>query len=168
MQRQEPRHLSVIALAPFQSMHHVPQFELGKAITMKDDLRYNALQNADAHSDSSSTEVEDWDTEGDVKSPPRKTLWTRARAFKWLLDTGLLLVIFGLLVERQWRHHTNSHAFELAGDVTGFAPKFTQQITTFKPDPVFAPENASEFWSQETQHAWLNIVPGMLNPDPWS
>jgi hypothetical protein len=156
------------ALAPFQSMHHIAQFELGKAITMKDDLRYNALQNADAHSDSSSTEVEDWDTEGDVKPPPRKTLWTRARAFKWLLDTGLLLVIFGLLVERQWRHHTNSHAFELAGDVTGFAPKFTQQITTFKPDPVFAPENASEFWSQETQHAWLNIVPGMLNPDPWS
>jgi hypothetical protein len=31
---------------------------------------------------------------------------------------------------------------------------------TFKPDPVFAPENASDFWSPDTQQAWLDIVPG--------
>lgn len=35
----------------------------------------------------------------------------------------------------------------------------SQQIVSFKADPVFAPENASEFWSKETQQAWLDIVP---------
>ncbi|KAL1591908.1 hypothetical protein SLS60_011500 [Paraconiothyrium brasiliense] len=35
----------------------------------------------------------------------------------------------------------------------------SQQIVGFKPDPIFAPENASDFWSIETQQAWLDIVP---------
>lgn len=26
-------------------------------------------------------------------------------------------------------------------------------------DPIFTPENASDFWSMETQQAWLDIVP---------
>ncbi|KAH3954545.1 hypothetical protein HBH98_071770 [Parastagonospora nodorum] len=148
------------ASLPFKPSHGVAQLELGEATTMKDDLRYNALRNADARSESSNTEVEDWDTEeGDVKLSRRRTLWKKVKAWKWLLDTGLLLIIVVLLVEERWRHSSKSPAFQLAGDITGFAPEFSQQIVTFKPDPVFAPENASEFWSRETQHAWLDIVP---------
>lgn len=148
------------ALAPFRSTHDLSKLDLGEATTMKDDLRYDALRNADARSESSSTEVEDWDTEADVKPRRRTTFWAKMKAWKWLVDTGLLLVIIGLLVERQWKHHAKGHAFELAGDISGFAPKFSQKLTTFKPDPVFAPENATEFWSNETQRAWLDIVPG--------
>jgi hypothetical protein len=151
------------AFAPFKSTHDVSQLELGEDATMKDDLRYNALRNIDARSESSSTEVEDWDTEGDEKLRTRRTIWARIKAWKWLLDTSLLLIIVGLLLDRRWKPHNKSHAFELAGDITGFAPQFAQQIVQFKPDPIFAPENASEFWSKETQHAWLNIVPGTSN-----
>lgn len=145
--------------APFKSAHDVSQLEPSEATKMKDDLRYNALRNVDARSESSHTEVDDWDTEAEVKTS-RRTWWKRVKAWKWLLDTGLLLVVVGLLVERRWRHSSKSHTFELAGDITGFAPEFAQQIVQFKPDPIFVPENASEFWSKETQHAWLDIVPG--------
>ncbi|KAL5115067.1 hypothetical protein ACEQ8H_007042 [Pleosporales sp. CAS-2024a] len=125
---------------------------------MKHDLHYNSLCNVDAPSQSSSTEDADWDTEADMKPSRRRTWWSRVKAWKWLVDTALLLVVIGLLVERRPRR--TPAAFQLAGDITGFAPpEFSQQIVTFKPDPVFTPENASEFWSNETQKAWLDIVP---------
>jgi hypothetical protein len=153
---------SMSAFPPFKSTHDVSQ--LGESTTMKDDLRYNALRNIDARSETSNTEVEDWDTEADEKPRPKRTIWTRVKAWKWLLDTGLLLVIVGLLLDRRWNHHPKSHAFELGGDISGFAPHFSQQIVQFAPDPIFAPENAEEFWSNETQHAWLDIVPGASYP----
>jgi hypothetical protein len=152
------------AFAPFKSIHDVSQPSLGGNTTMKDDLRYNALRNIDARSESSTTDVEeDWDTEGGNHEKPRsrRTIWAKVKPWKWVLDTGLLLVIVGLLLDRR---RSTSHAFELSGDISGFAPKFGQQIVTFKPEPVFAPENASEFWSKETQHAWLDIVPGKPPP----
>jgi hypothetical protein len=40
--------------------------------------------------------------------------------YRWLLDTSLLLVIIGLLVERMWRQD-HGHRYEFAGDITGFA-----------------------------------------------
>ncbi|KAH7078047.1 hypothetical protein BKA63DRAFT_564594 [Paraphoma chrysanthemicola] len=129
---------------------------------MKDEQQYNVLHDVDSQSDGdSNTEVEDWDTEGHMKPARRKTIWRKLKASRWLVDTGLLLVIFGLLAEKRWKHspHSHSYEYELAGDVSGFAPTFSQQIVTFKPDPVFAPENASEFWTNATQRAWLDIVP---------
>ena len=127
---------------------------------MKDDHHYNSLPNLDDHSDSS-TEVGGWDTQAEGR-PGRRTLWSRGKAWRSLLDTSLLLIIVALLAERRWKHHSISHAFELAGDITGFAPKFSQEIKTFYPDMVFAPENASEFFSPETKQAWLDMVPGTV------
>lgn len=147
------------AFAPYKSTHDLSVIEFGSKPTMKDDTRYDALRNVDNHSDSS-TEVEDWDTEGDLRPRRRKTFWRKVKGYRWLLDTGLLLVIVGLLVEKRWKHTHKSHRFELAGDLTGFAPTFSQQIVSFKPDPVFAPEDARQFWSNETRQAWLDIVPG--------
>jgi hypothetical protein len=147
----------------YQSTHDISQLDLCESTTMKDDLRYNALRNIDARSESSNTEVDNWDTEEDAKPQQRKTLWRRIKAWRWLFETGLLLAILSLLVEKRIHHLQKSHAYELAGDITGFAPTFSQQVVTFKLDPVFAPENASEFWSKETQHAWLDIVPGTLH-----
>jgi hypothetical protein len=147
------------AFPPFKSTHDVLQ--IGETTTMKDDLRYNALRNIDVRSETSNTEVEeDWDTEAESKPRPKRTIWARIKAWKWLLDTSLLLVIVGLLLDRRWNPHSKTHAFELGGDISGFAPHFSQQIVQFAPDPVFAPEDAEEFWSNETQHAWLDIVPG--------
>jgi hypothetical protein len=134
---------------------------LSKDDILKTDPRYDALRAIDDHSDSN-TEVWDWDTEDVQPRRRRKTIWKRVKGHRWMLDTALLFVIVGLLVDKRWPRHTKSHLYELAGDVTGFAPTFSQQVISFKPDPVFAPEEPAEFWSNETQHAWLSIVPGML------
>jgi hypothetical protein len=152
------------AFAPYKSTHDVSMMSFAKEDTMKADQRYDALRNIDEHSDSS-TELGDWDTEDDVQPRRRKrTMWKRVKSSRWMLDTALLLVILGLLVEKRWQQHPESHLYELAGDITGFAPTFSQQIVSFKPDHVFAPEEPSEFWSNETQHAWLSIVPGTPFP----
>jgi len=149
------------AFAPHKSTHDVSIMAFATNDTLKPDQRYDALRNTDDHSDSS-TEVDDWDTEDAVRPRQRnKTVWKRLKGYRWILDTALLLVIVGLLVENRWQRHTKIHQYELAGDITGFAPTFSQQIVSFKPSSVFAPEDASEFWSNETQHAWLSIVPGM-------
>ncbi|KAF2267867.1 hypothetical protein CC78DRAFT_576410 [Lojkania enalia] len=127
---------------------------------MKDDQRYDDLHNIDAHSESS-TEVGDWDTEAESGLRRRRSgLWLRAKLHRWI-NTALLLVIFGLLAEKRWSKQNRyiDHQYEFAGDLTGFAPRFSQQIVSFKPDPRFVPENASAFWDQETQGAWLSIVP---------
>jgi hypothetical protein len=154
------------AFAPYKSTQDVAMMAFADEDTVKADQRYDALRNIDLHSDSS-TEVGDWDTEDAVQlRQRRKTVWKRVSAHRWMLDTALLLVIIGLLAEKKWQHHTKSHRYELAGDITGFAPTFSQQIVSFKPDPVFAPENPAEFWSNETQHAWLSIVPGTTSLHP--
>ena len=149
------------AFAPHKSTHDVSIMAFATNNPLKPDQRYDALRNTDDHSDSS-TEVDDWDTEDAVRPRRRrKTVWKRLKGYRWVLDTALLLVIVGLLVEKRWQKHAKSHQYELAGDITGFAPTFSQQIASFKPSSVFAPEDAAEFWSNETQHAWLSIVPGM-------
>jgi hypothetical protein len=128
--------------------------------TMKAGQRYNALRNMDGHSDLS-TKAGEYDVEDSVQPKRRKkTVWKRVKGYRWILGTALLLVIVGLLVEKRWQRHTKGHLYELARDITGFAPTFSQQIVSFKRDPVFAPEDPTEFWSNATQHAWLSIVPG--------
>ena len=124
--------------------------------------RYDALRNVVDDGDSSTEVDEDWDTENAVRPRRRRTtIWRWLRRYRWMLDTILLLVIVGLLVEKRWQRHVKSHVYELAGDITGFAPTFSQQIVKFEPSSVFAPEEPADFWSNETQHAWLSIVPGM-------
>ena len=110
------------AFAPYKSMHDVSQIEIGET-RMQNDQRYNALRNLDDQSDSS-TEVGDWEAEGDEKSRQirRRTFWGRLKRYRWLLDTSLLLVIVGLLAEKSWRH-SHGHQYEFAGDITGFAPE---------------------------------------------
>ncbi|KAF2115911.1 hypothetical protein BDV96DRAFT_612495 [Lophiotrema nucula] len=128
---------------------------------MKDDHRYDALRNGDNESDSS-TEGEEWDAEKTVRSRTRrKSVWTKAKRYRWVVDTALLLIIVGLLVEKRWKKHGHQkkHQYEFAGDLTGFAPQFSQQIVTFKPDERFSPEEPLAFFSNDTLNAWLSIVP---------
>ncbi|KAH7138998.1 hypothetical protein B0J11DRAFT_515805 [Dendryphion nanum] len=144
---------------PFQSTFNLSSLH-DESNKMKDDHRYDALRNLDNHSDSS-TEVEDWEPESEVqtrKSRRRKGFWRKLRSYRWVVDTALLLVVVGLLVEKRWKHH-KSHKYEFTGDLTGFAPKFSQQIVKFKPDSRFAPDDPGAFWDKETQQAWLSIVP---------
>ncbi|KAI2466003.1 hypothetical protein F4781DRAFT_407182 [Annulohypoxylon bovei var. microspora] len=81
------------------------------------------------------------------------------KEYWWMVDTFLLVVIIVLLLGSSWTGHSRYHLFEGGGDLTGFAPEFSQKITTFSPDPGFVPENTSEFFSRETKQKWLSLVP---------
>ncbi|KAI1489094.1 hypothetical protein F5X96DRAFT_642251 [Biscogniauxia mediterranea] len=129
---------------------------------------YHSIR-AEDHDDSS-TDVEETidlnEKDGDYMQDPSSSPWSKRRqmlaAFKehrWLIDTFLLLVIVALLLEKSWASRGQNHFFEGAGDITGFAPQFPQQVKTFAPDPVYMPENTSEFYSVETREKWLSLVP---------
>ncbi|KAL6702785.1 hypothetical protein ACN47E_000969 [Coniothyrium glycines] len=142
----------------------MPTSHLTTKDTLQDQHQYDAVQHEDTLSDSS-TEVDEWDPEMDPRPRSRRTrraTWRKLGRYRWMLDTALLVVTVGLLVEKRWNHDDKApaqHHYELAGDITGFAPRFSQQIVRFQPDAVFAPEDAAQFWSNETQQAWLSIVP---------
>lgn len=110
---------------PYKSTFNLHGTQIGTK--MKNDPKYDALRNLDNHSESS-TEVEEWDPESDVRPRRRKKgFWAKVKAWRWVIDTALLLVIFVLLAEKRWKSHKHhkSHRYELAGDLTGFAPQCT-------------------------------------------
>ena len=101
---------------------------------MKDEHEYDALRsdvdnNSRRHSrlSDSSTEVGESDTEQAIRPrrQKRRSLWKKVNRYRWVIDTALLFVIVGLLVERRWKTH-RSHEYELAGDISGFAPTCEQ------------------------------------------
>lgn len=112
---------------PFQSTLDISK--LGVAAKTKDDCRYDALRNLDSHSDSD-TDVEDWEEAAHTQRRQRKrsTLWRRLRPYQWISNTALLLVIIGLLVEKRWESD-KGQSYELAGDISGFAPTCTDPAT---------------------------------------
>ncbi|KAM7212464.1 protein of unknown function (DUF3328) domain containing protein [Rhypophila decipiens] len=136
------------------------------------DLRKDLETNDVRHSrdGSSLTEYDDedkahqhWQGSASGSSASTKTkcarFWETFKSFRSILDTVLLVVILVLLIERTGRQPAKPAEFEFAGDLTGFAPRFSQQIKTFVPDLGFIPENVSEFFSQQVQNKWLGLVP---------
>ncbi|KAF2805005.1 uncharacterized protein BDZ99DRAFT_425255 [Mytilinidion resinicola] len=129
---------------------------------MTPDTAYHPVRSSEPSA--SSTEIEesligeksDW-------HPPRALTrrgraWALLRSNWWIVDTSLILIILVLVAESRW-HGWQKQRYEFAGDVTGFAPRFSQQITKFGRDLSFVPENTSEFWSDAVQEKWLSIVP---------
>ncbi|TEA18565.1 Oxidase ustYa [Colletotrichum sidae] len=99
-----------------------------------------------------------------LQAPPRSGRHKACaffRSWRWLLDTALLLVIVGLLIERRYSQlPTYDKRLETTGDLTGFAPQFTQQITTFHPTTDFVPDEPGKlFTNSSIQDNWLSIVP---------
>lgn len=50
----------------------------------------------------------------------RRRIWSAVMSIRLLLDTLLLFVILGLLLEHGWQKPS---WFEMGGDITGFAPR---------------------------------------------
>lgn len=80
------------------------------------------------------------------------------KAHQWLVDAFLLLVVVILLSGRIWMHRRDRNYLEGNGDITGFAPAFSQQFRKSSPDPSVVLENTSEFFSRETREIWLGLV----------
>lgn len=111
-----------------------------------------------------------WDTEDFSHAPHtrrRKSWWRRCGSsmmLQGLLNTILLLLVLVLLLDRrrgQQQEQQRYGQFEGNGDITGFIPPVSQQITTFVPDMGFNPENSSDFFTQSVKEKWLSIVPSM-------
>jgi hypothetical protein len=62
-------------------------------------------------------------------SQRRQRLWSAVMSIRSLLDTVLLFVIVGLLLERDWQR---PGWFEIGGDITGFAPRSKPGILTIR------------------------------------
>lgn len=43
--------------------------------------------------------------------------------WRWLIDAGLVILVLGLLVDNTWQRRKDAGQQEIAGDITGFAPK---------------------------------------------
>lgn len=106
-----------------------------------------------------------WDELRHVHRPRRRAVWRgccSSLLLQGLLNTVLLVLVLALLVDRR-RHQDHPGQLEASGDMTGFIPAVAQQIKTFVPDWSFAPENSSDFFSDEVQEKWLSIVPSKLS-----
>lgn len=73
----------------------------------------------------------------------RQNLWRRFYlaicSLQGLLNTLLLLVILGLIVDRRWHRERHGH-FEGNGDITGFAPSYKSNPSQAEiPDHSAAP-----------------------------
>lgn len=138
------------------------------------------------HDDDSSTDVGDsvmgdshrhrdkiWDEEEEAadrmnlhRRTKGRSSWLRSRCsatmLQGLVNTFLLFVVLALLIDR--RRRSVDAFFEGAGDMTGVIPPAAQRIQSFVPDPGFAPENGSEFFTDAVQKKWLGIVPSKRGP----
>ncbi|KAK0384952.1 hypothetical protein NLU13_7431 [Sarocladium strictum] len=114
----------------------------------------------DSTDDESSAEMNDallrtkWRGE---KENQRSCFFKAMNAWRSVVNTVLLVTILVLLLVRV--DVNKPERKEIGSDLAGFAPKFAQQIVTFKPDPGFAPEDPAEFFTNETRRKWLDLVP---------
>ncbi|KAK9772046.1 hypothetical protein AB5N19_11667 [Seiridium cardinale] len=116
----------------------------------------------------SSTEVESLMDEAkqwhdvDLSRPMRRSRAGRICEFmsswRWLIDTTLLLIILGFVV-RTYYSKTAVKPYDFGGDITGWSPKFSEQITTFVHEEEYAPYNTSEFFKPEVLDKWNKLMP---------
>ncbi|KAK5661228.1 hypothetical protein OQA88_11121 [Cercophora sp. LCS_1] len=123
-------------------------------------------QESDYEDDEDETDKLAWDDDA-VRNPSMrrrraKSIRSAISTFRAVLDTILLFVIVGLLLERRASRGNQDQRYQIAGDITAFSPTFSQQIKSFAPDPGFIPDNVSEFFSIEVQKKWLGIVPSYV------
>lgn len=132
--------------------------------------KYETVQLDDHDEAGSHTEVEDslmgdekkWRDQDDFHTAPRRRrnkVLSVLKTGQSYLNTVLLLGILAVLVRQQLRI-PSPERWEIGGDFTGVAPPtFDQQITTFKMDQSYAPDNTSEFFTDEVLQKWNQLMP---------
>lgn len=77
--------------------------------------------------------------------------------FLYLLDFALALVVIFLLI---WRNvDAKVQRLELQDDITGYAPKFSHRLVTFKSEPQFISNHSSLESLAEAREYWKTLVP---------
>ncbi|KAF2108392.1 hypothetical protein BDV96DRAFT_692759 [Lophiotrema nucula] len=85
----------------------------------------------------------------------------RARRFRWLIDTILILVNISLsfLLLRDFRTENSSSSIQVGSDFTGTGPDFPTKIVRFAADESFVPTNTSEYFSDGVLAKWNTMMP---------
>ncbi|PNH43307.1 hypothetical protein VD0004_g4149 [Verticillium dahliae] len=116
-----------------------------------------------------SGESRPWDDDVEHQKSQTSSIFRFLSRWRWILDTSLLIIILLLVLDRQMQQQEPSDRMSQNGDITGFVPEFSQQLTTFSPSETYIPTNLSTFLSNETQDAWLGLIPrglGYLDTTP--
>ena len=86
-------------------------------------------------------------------STSRDPRWVRSPWF-FLMDCFLIA-----LVAISYSYAPKDLHLSLLGDVTGFVPKFTTQIVTFKSHPEFISNHTSLESLREAREHWISLLP---------
>ncbi|KAK3358767.1 hypothetical protein B0T25DRAFT_446382 [Lasiosphaeria hispida] len=129
--------------------------------------KYGSVEHIDEHGEAGSSTEVDESLMGDEKqwhhSPVRRSRSSRwaslFSSWRWVVDTSLLVVILYLLLRDQSRQQPASQLWEVGGDFTGVAPRFSQKIVKFEMDQSYAPSNTSEFFTDQVLDKWNKLMP---------
>lgn len=88
--------------------------------------------------------------------PEHPVKWIRS---PWMFLIDLFLIILVLIFAS--REPRSAH-LDFAGDITGFVPKFSQQIVTFRAYPEFISNHSSEESLKEAREHWMDLLPREL------
>jgi len=104
--------------------------------------------------------------EGDDTTPMLKkkaTPWP-AKPIRWIRSPWMFLLDFFMiaLVTIFYGQKPFTTHMDFLGDVTGFIPRFSQQITTFRAHPEFVSNHTSLESLQEAREAWMEFLPREL------
>jgi hypothetical protein len=90
----------------------------------------HSIEDTESLTDYEDDEDKAWSDDAMQDRPTARRRRTRAKrirsaivSFRSILDTGLLLVILGLVIDRRRQSGVGRPLLEVAGDVTGFAPR---------------------------------------------
>jgi hypothetical protein len=85
--------------------------------------------------------------------PEHPIKWIRS---PWMFLIDLILVALAMIF---WsREPTTSH-LDFQGDISGFVPRFSQQVVTFKAYPEFVSNHSSEASLKEAREHWMKLLP---------
>ncbi|KAK0721016.1 hypothetical protein B0H67DRAFT_577952 [Lasiosphaeris hirsuta] len=134
--------------------------------------KYESVEHIDDHDhgEAGSTTEVDESLMGDEKQwhhsrptrrsrPSRWAFLFKFSSWRWIVDTSLLVVIIYLLLRDQSRQQSANQLWEVGGDFTGVAPKFSQKIVKFEMDQSYAPTNTSDFFTDEVLDKWNKLMP---------
>ncbi|KAI1368893.1 hypothetical protein F5Y08DRAFT_206523 [Xylaria arbuscula] len=135
-------------------------------------LKYEGLHENDQSDSRSSTEVEslmgdkkmwhDVELNSPIRRTKRNRIMSTLKSSRWIIDTGLLLLIIVLLVRDQSRQPAvlqDPNIWQFGQDFTGVGPKLSSKITTFVRDESYAPNDTAEFFTDEVLDKWDNLMP---------
>ncbi|EPE09110.1 hypothetical protein F503_06886 [Ophiostoma piceae UAMH 11346] len=81
------------------------------------------------------------------------------RYHRWAVDTGLLVIILGLVVLLQLEVRSRPSRWQVGGDYTAAGPVFSTKVIKWEADEAFVPTADHAFFSNETTAQWNTLMP---------